>query len=144
MTEKRKSLSPPRRPSKVNVPAVRHAAPAARHAPPTKEAHDDAALLARVAHAEEELGQMLVRVMRAEERARAAEAKLGASPDARLSEAMAENDALREAMREAATVLLRALRPGPRVAPPPLPPPPTVDISEMAEMVESLRPPPHR
>ncbi len=143
MTDKRKSV-PPKRPSRVgiNVPAPR--APSAV-ATPKAAATDDAALRARVAHAEEELGQMIARLTHAEERARAAEEKLRASADQRLAAAQAENEALKDALREAATVLTRALRPGPRPAPPPLPPPPTVDISEIAEMVESLRPPPpHR
>jgi hypothetical protein len=139
VSEKRKSLSPPKRASKANMPASRTTH---KFLAPLKG--DEAPLLARLARAEEELGQMLVRMTRAEERARAAEAKVSAPTDERLREALAENEALRDAMREAATALLRALRPGPRLAPPPLPPLPTVDISEIAEMVESLRPPPHR
>ena len=147
MTEKRKSITPPKRASRANVPAVR--APFAGLGPARKDREpplDHATLLARLAHAEEELGQMLVRATRAETRAREAEARLHDSASARVTALTAECDALKDAMREAATVLLRALRPGPRVAPPPLPSlsPPSVDISEIAEMVESLRPPPHR
>lgn len=168
MSDKRKSI-PPKRPSRVNVPqapraplqAPRPPHPLVRPAQPQhvtvttkKETEAEAALLARVARAEEEVGQMLVRLTQTEARAQAAEARalaaeaqLAQQADDQLREVIEERDALKEALREAATVLVRVLRPGPRAEPPPLPPmpsPESVDVSEMAEMVESLRPPPHR
>ena len=82
---------------------------------------------------------MLVQLTRAEERARQAERLANQSPDARVQALIAEREALRSAMREAATFLARTLRDGARV-PPPLPA--VVDVSEIAELVDSLRPPP--
>ena len=145
MSDKRKSVGPIKRPSRANVPTVRPkraepAAPAAPHG--ATPAAREADLLARLSRAEEELGAMLRRLTRTEERAQAAEATAAASSDARVRKLIAERDVLKSAMREAATVLLRALKSGERTAPPPLPS--TVDVSEIAEMVESLRPPPDR
>jgi hypothetical protein len=143
VSEKRKTIAPKRPSRQVTIVEMKREEPSV-----------EASLLARLAHAEEEVGHMLVRLTRAEERARNAEAAAGATSDDRVLALLAEQEALKEAMREAATVLLRALRPGGRRLPPPLPDTstststpsstPTVDVTEIAEMVESLRPPPNR
>ncbi len=122
------------------MPTVRPKKGRESKAPPSSKT-DDESLAARLAHAEEELGHMLVQLSKAEDRARRAERSAAQSSDERISSLIGECEALKNAMREAATILLRAISPTGRAVPPPLPP--VVDVSEIAEMVvDSRRTPP--
>jgi hypothetical protein len=132
--------TPTKRPSRTTLPTVRPKR-GRETKPPARRRERDDDLAARLAHAEEEIGRMLVQLARAEERARRAEQIAHESPDERIFALTAERDALQAAMREAAAILVRALKAGaPRAAPPPLPEE-VVDITEAAESVDSLRPP---